>query len=383
MTTRYVDGTGVGSDAYDGLAAVWNGVHGPKATLNGAEDTPVVAGDLVHVRPGTYRELLTVDVNGGVGSVIEYRGDYGGLIWTSTAGQPVRITGSDNDQTATRANCITATTKIYRTFTNFVLDLATGDVVSLLTSCTNITLNKCHISYRSKYGVEVTGASQAAITISNCFFTGGDGGGTAIAILFSHSSTVSNAGHLVSNCIIRGAYTSNGVYSSRVGGITVQNSLVLCQCMGVYIGTALAVGQTVTVNNCIFEHCNTALLATALGEITEDCNNITNCCTARMNVGVGASSLAYAPSWDTRWFMQLVNAGAGPNSVTQIVSPYDLASYSQLLNVAGTSPSATDMRGTAIQGAAREWGALEYDGTLKVQGGGGPVGISPIRGSLM
>jgi hypothetical protein len=37
------------------------------------------------------------------------------------------------------------------------------------------------------------------------------------------------------------------------------------------------------------------------------------------------------------------------------------------LNVAGKNPPLTDLRGTAVQGAQREWGALEYDSTLSIK----------------
>ena len=60
MTTRYV-GPG-GSDANSGLTWALR-----KLTLNGVEDTPVVAGDTIYVGPGTYRETLTVDVSGTAG----------------------------------------------------------------------------------------------------------------------------------------------------------------------------------------------------------------------------------------------------------------------------------------------------------------------------
>lgn len=58
MTTRYV-GIG-GNDGNSGLTWALR-----KLTLNGVEDTPVVAGDVVYAGPGAYRELLTVDVSGG------------------------------------------------------------------------------------------------------------------------------------------------------------------------------------------------------------------------------------------------------------------------------------------------------------------------------
>jgi hypothetical protein len=58
MTTYYV-GPG-GSDGNNGQSWAQR-----KLTLNGAEDIPVVAGDIVIVGPGVYRELLTCDVSGG------------------------------------------------------------------------------------------------------------------------------------------------------------------------------------------------------------------------------------------------------------------------------------------------------------------------------
>lgn len=58
MTLRYV-GPG-GNDGNSGLTWALR-----KLTLNGAEDTPVVAGDVVHVGPGVYREQLDIDVDGG------------------------------------------------------------------------------------------------------------------------------------------------------------------------------------------------------------------------------------------------------------------------------------------------------------------------------
>ena len=50
--------------------------------------------------------------------------------------------------------------------------------------------------------------------------------------------------------------------------------------------------------------------------------------------------------------------------VGEYISPFDLSSNSQVIDVAGTSPTTTDLRGTSVQGTQREWGALEYDTTL-------------------
>src|SRR3990172_1122802 len=132
MTTRYV-GPG-GSDANSGLTWALR-----KLTLNGVEDTPVVAGDTVYVGPGTYRELLTVDVSGTTGNPITYIGDYSGVN-TDGVGGIVRITGSDNDQTATRANAILVNGFNYRTFSGLALD-TTSEVGLSMISATNVIVD--------------------------------------------------------------------------------------------------------------------------------------------------------------------------------------------------------------------------------------------------
>lgn len=375
MTTRYA-GPG-GNDANSGLSWALR-----KLTLNGVEDTPVVAGDTVYIGPGTYREMLTVDVSGTAGNAITYIGDYSGAN-TDGIGGVVRITGSDNDQTATRANGVTcAAQRNYRTFRGFALDMFTGYHITggLATSGTNWIVERCYLGISdgaAAYGIVCGGANQAAWTIRNCYFMTGR---AQLPVWFYHTADVNNCGHVVENCILIGSGNSTAsaaIMSSNVGGIAVRNSNLYAFGYGVQVAAALAVGQTVTVNNCILQAMNIALVATAVGEIVENYNTIASCTTARSNVSVGANSNAFPPLFDTRWFFEAVGGG-------RILAPFDLASYSQLVNVAGTSPSTTDMRGTAVVGTQREWGALEYDNTLLIKsaGGGGAVSISPFRGNL-
>jgi hypothetical protein len=347
MTIRYV-GPG-GSDVNSGLTWALR-----KLTLNGVEDTPVVAGDTIYIGPGTYRETLTVDVSGTAGNVTTYIGDYTGAN-TDGIGGIVRVTGSDNDQTATRANCVVASSKNYRTFSGIVFDTCTGSLLSL-TSITQTTFQNCFFMYPavSSNCIYCAGASQATLTISNCFIYGGPG---AASINFTHTSVVDACSHSVQNCVF--LCGSAAVYSVRVGGITVKNCTVYASRSSAFqVATALTAGQTMTVNNCIIQGCNVALSATVTTEFVENYNNLFANVTNRTNVDVGANSLAYPPLLDFRWFFEMVLGGG------RLLSIFDLASFSQLLNVAGTSPTATDMRGTTIIGAQREWGALEYDSTL-------------------
>jgi len=125
MTTYYV-----GKGGNDGNAGTsW---ADRKLTLNGAEDIPVVAGDLVIVGPGVYRETLTVDVSGGAGNLIAYEGDWIGHR-TDGVGGAVRVTGSDDDQAITRASCVDATAakRDYRSFIGFTFDMVSGRIIDV------------------------------------------------------------------------------------------------------------------------------------------------------------------------------------------------------------------------------------------------------------
>lgn len=359
MTIRYC-GPG-GDNANSGLTYALR-----KLTLNGVEDSPVAAGDLCHVAPGTYRETLTVDISGSAGNLIEYRGDYSGVN-TDGVGGIVRVTGSDNDQTATRANFVAlAAQRDYRKFTGLHIDgCSSGTIITNGVIADGWEIDRCHISSLGNAAVDISGSTTVGWTISNCFITTGV---AAHGIRVTFSSTISNVAHLFQNNIIMSR--GSGIQFVRVGGATVKNCrLLLCAGIGVQVATALAVGQTNTVNNCIIERCTTGLAAINVGEITSNYNNLYGNQTNYTNVTAGANDNTYLSLSDSRWFFQLVNAGAGPYNAQQLITPFDLSAASQLVNLAGLNPPATDMRGTAIQGAQREFGPLEYDSTLKIRGG--------------
>lgn len=352
MATYYVGPSSAG--AADGTS--WANRYG---TLNAAEDRPVAAGDTVYVGPGTYREQLTVDVSGSSGSPITYIGDYTGAV-TDGVGGVVRVTGSDDDIATARTSCVAAASKNYRTFRGFTLDLSSSHHIGCSGACSNWIVEDCYFSLLPSNSVASayfagTGTSN---TVRRCYFIGRHYGAE-----FSHSSSVSSAGHLVENCIFVGL--TRGVSSVRVGGITIKNCSFWTCTAGIRVATALAGGQTVTVNNCLFQVCGTALQATATGEITENYNALYFNSTDRTSTSTGANSNAYPALPDTRWFFETVLDDG------TLLSPFDLASYAPLINVAGTSPATSDMRGTGAVGAQREWGALEYDPSLDFEAGAG------------
>lgn len=379
MTTYYV-----GSGGNDGNAGTSWATR--KLTLNGVEDIPVAAGDTVYVGPGTYRELLTVDVSGSSGNPIAYIGDYDGS-HTDGVGGVVRITGSDNDQTATRSYAIhdNNVQRNYRTFRGFQIDTTSSYCIYGQAAGTNWIIEDCVVFLGGAGGgaqLYVNGANQSAWTIRRCYFDYPASQGKSI--YFNHSSTVDNTEHVVQNCIIRGHGHNNAVSIrvDRVGGVTVRNCNIANVRIAIGLSVALSAGQTLTVNNCILAACDLALYAVAAdGTFVENYNCFYVNSTDRTNVGTGANSVGYVPLFDTRWFFEAVNDG-------NMVTPFDLASVSPLVELnSGASAPTADMRGTTVQGTYREWGPLEYLSTLDIEagsgssGGGGPViGSRIIRG---
>ena len=347
MTTYYV-GTG-GNNANDGLS--W---ANRKLTLNGAEDVPIAAGDTVYVGPGVYRELLTVDVSGSGGSPISYIADVAGE-HTDSVGGIVRITGSADDKANTRASCITASSKSYRTFRGFMLDTTSGDLIDT-TSADNWIVEDVTFqpSANNIFGVDFDGSGQSTNTVRRCLFVVLGGGGSGGGVRCNHSANVDNAAHVIENCIFLGSGSNTGVWTPRVGGVTIRNSIFIGADFGVRIGTALTVGQTQPVNNCVFYGCRFGVHATTSGEITEDYNSFCANDTARTNVSTGANSNTWPPIFNPLMLL------AGFN-LPQF-EPWSLSEWSQVRAITGTGTATDDLFGMARPATAAKlsWGAVQY-----------------------
>ena len=345
MTTYYV-GSG-GNNSNNGLS--W---ANRKLTLNGAEDIPVVAGDTVYVGAGLYREMLTCDVSGSSGAPITYIGDYTGAN-TDGIGGVVRWTTTNDDIVSTRNICVKMEGRNYRTFEGFSYDGPTS-----IYSCFWVQSNSVdHLTIRNslfEHTNAIRSYQTALITnmlLENCVALDVSG-------LYTEGAVQDNCGNLIQNCLIIGAGSAIDVKS---GGTLVKNCMSIGTNKFVVVSSTLNSGQVVTVNNCIILfNINYALSANTLGNLVEDYN----VCPSRNNVAVGNNSTSQMPLLDKRWFHELINGGS-------MITPFDLASFSLLINRAGTSPTTADMRGTTVQGTQREWGALEYDSTLDIEAGAG------------
>ncbi len=196
MTVRYV-GPG-GDDGNTGLTWV-----NRKGTLNGVEDTPVAAGDIIWVGPGVYREALTCDISGSAGNVIEYRADITGKN-TNGVGGLVRITGldADTDTTTTRANILLINSRSYRKFSGFLMDNWNGRGIQI-TSGANITIERWGaigcidnaVTSTGQFFIAKAGGSGASVNVvvDGCWMMGSNGSfyGT-YGIGSTHEPTIRN-----------------------------------------------------------------------------------------------------------------------------------------------------------------------------------------------
>lgn len=310
------------------------------ATLNGAEDKPVVAGDTVYVAPGVYRETLTVDVSGTAGAYISYIGDVSGE-HTGGIGGPVRVTGSDNDQTATRANCITQIAgRDYRLFRGFTFDMTTGFLINGAQSPEHWIIEDCSFSDTNSFSIEMAGDDQVDIRIRRCAFLGACTQTTS-RLRFNSGGGIQDSDHVVENCLFIGG--GHGVNIDDVGGIDIRNCLFYNIDNGVRITDALPVGYTaVNIENCICVSNNLAVRAINLGEIVENYNTFYRNNTDRTNVNVGGNSVAYPPLFE----VPLLNAGYGQLSGFRLPWWFgSLSRWSQIRQITGSNEPDEDLFG--------------------------------------
>lgn len=337
MATYYIDPVN-GNDADDGLS--WANAF---LTLNGAEDEPVAAGDTVYVGPGVYRELLTCDVSGGgVGTPITYIGDVTGEN-TDGVGGIVRITASDDDQTATRDYCINGTLKEYRTFRGFQMD--TAALYGVYDFGIYFILEDCVIILCYYAGMRVDGNTPTGFIVRRCIFS--DFYLRGIWMVMGVEESVAG---LIENCSFI-AMTDAAVYVEKLDDLVVKN----CMCIGVGTGVraVAALAGTIDVNNCIFESIGTALRAAAAGDLVEDYNTFFNNDTDRTNVNVGGNSVTYPALF------------RAPILLDGYKFPWcfgELSEWSQVRAITGTSEPSDDLFGIGrpATAAKNSWGPVQF-----------------------
>ncbi len=251
----------------------------------------------------------------------------------------MRICGTDNDQTVTRANCIVCANN-FRTFRGFHCDSASSSAVSITGN--NVIFEQGSACY-CPTGILASGASCNNVTIRRCIIKWN----ASLGISFIHSAAVDNTNQLVENCEFDGT-ASGCVLITRIGGVTVRNSQ-FTGTFGVRCNASPNVGQVNTVNVNIFTGCSTAMAAILTTDLTEDYNDINSCATPRTNVSVGTHSVTYPPLLA----LPLLTLGVGG------VVPTMLSGASQLGALAGTNVATNDLYGQT-RATPSSWGAAQY-----------------------
>lgn len=348
MTTYYVGPGGNNGNAGTSWAT-------RKLTLNGAEDIPVVAGDTVYVGAGTYRETLTCDVAGGAGTPITYIGDVFGAN-TDGVGGFVRVTGSDDDQSATRNYGIDTNNKNYRTFRGFVVDGCAQRGIQIFGD--NVIVEDCAFMHNNQYGIyRVSGSTD--LIIRRCWVMWN----MITGIQISASVTEDNTNILIENCIVSMNPNSN-IYNNGVGGLTINNCTIVGGYRGVRQVLALNPGQTSAVYNSQIIYCLDGLFADVAGDLVEDYNNLRNNTTDRTNVAVGANSVSYLPMMKPPFLQQ---------TRQYIWNPIVPADWSSLASIVGSAEATEDIYGFT-RAANSSYGAVQYNATRR------PIDAGTSRG---
>ena len=365
MTTYYVDWEKADNSG-NGLTLAT-----AKKTLNGAEDIPVAAGDFVWVRPGVYREMLTVDVSGSSGSPITYQGDVAGQIWHP--GGVVRITGSNDDLTITRSQNINsgsggAGSTNYRTFKGFNFGMV-SDAMIFNNKSDYWIVEDCVFANSDIWTVGIEWQNGVGNNIiRRCLFYS-----LSAPVQIRHDTLqVDDKNNLVENCIFIGGDTAIGIH--RVGGTTIRNCLFLSHpWAGVYIPVALSNGQTTIVENCIFRGIENAALVSTVDpatneEITEDFNDFFGNNSDRDNVSVGANSTTDAPNLD---ISILLSGHRLPWKIGELLPSSPVARRTD----SGSAPS-DDLYGLTrpVTNGKRSWGPIQFTGAVRettITDGGG------------
>jgi hypothetical protein len=360
MATYYV-GPG-GSDSNNGLSYAAR-----KLTLNGAEDIPVAAGDIVYVAPGTYREELVCDVSGSSGSPITYIGDVTGA-YTDGIGGRVRITGfnTDTTATATRANVLDPSTRSYRTFRGFAIDGSSGNTIRAV-DADYLILEDCVIQGggQTAFSEGVQLSSSFGAIIRRCKFKLTYGNGSSVRAVGTSNEDVST---LIENCIFEGA---DGGYSQlSCIGVTIRH----CTFNGgrYAIETSTGTASMLTVQYCIIAGWERGFSAATSGHIVENFNSVFGCQTARTNTASGANSVARAPLWED----DLLLAGYELSG-----RGYRMGAGSDMIRKEGHADTDDDYYGRArpATDSKKSWGAVQFDGvsrnTSTVRTGGASLKI--------
>ena len=269
---------------------------------------------------------------------------------TDGVGGVVRITGSDNDQTRTRAACIVPGTNDYRTFRGFQFDGAVH-CFNGISECDYFLIEDCTISSMDGGGLvrsttgDLVGWTIRRISVLGRYF------------VYQASGSGDDCGMVVEDCPCVGA-----TILLRTGGNVVRNCWLCAESANGVETESLTTGQCVWVTNCIINDGADGVDASVQGEIIEDYNCFHHNNTARRNVTAGAHSVSHLPLWS----MPLLHAGADQLSGFKFPWHFgDLSEWSPIRAIAGVDERNTDLYGIRrpATAAKNSWGPVQFHDT--------------------
>ncbi|MCH8899728.1 MAG: right-handed parallel beta-helix repeat-containing protein, partial [Acidobacteria bacterium] len=224
------------------------------------------------------------------------------------------------------------------------IDTTTGSALRGI-SCEDWIVEDCFVfNGRAGACIEFT-EDQKNITVRRSVIIG-----NLYCVRFYSDTVRDDRNQLVENCLLNGSGFGIGVYSRRVGGITVKDCTIPAS-TGLNV-SALTVGQQVDVNNCLIVNARFGMQADDTTQIIENYNTFYGNSTDRSNVNVGANSVTYPPLWTPPI---LLDGYQFPSWF------YELSEWSQVARIAGTGQTAEDLFGNVrpTVAAKKSWGGFQ------------------------
>jgi hypothetical protein len=335
VTTYYIDPVN-GNNSNNGLGPdASHGSNKPYATIGKilATSGVGVSGDIVYLAPGTYREVVTVNITSPT-SELQILGDPANAQGFKTSGGVLINSGpiiwtayTTNDTTAPSSSApISLNGRDYLTLQDIVLYGGSGTTRNIIDADTahsrNITFRRCAFypgNGNNSGVIRYTGTAgeSADWVIDSCIVVGPYITGIRIDLPTSASADY-DSNFLIKNCLLYGGadttilITGSGANSFKGGGVDIQNCLIGGR-GGVSVNNAnIATSIPCTVYNSIIEVGQGACMsANTSGQITENYNVLTGA-TVRTNVTAGGNSISnnsYARmlSWGHEWLNSGMN----------------------------------------------------------------------------
>lgn len=253
MTTYYVRKTGSDAAAGTSPATAW-------LTIDKAANT-VVAGDIVWIGAGVYRELVTIDTSGTNGSEIEWRADIEGS-QTGDAGLVIITALTDETGSGGTGNVLNLNGGQYNEFYDIIFGPSGTGAADITISATGVNSN------------------YQGILFDTCtFFMPSDGANQLMTLNYGVAGAISGNRPTCRNCICYGVITSDyGTLLADVACGWVWENCVFYGSVSVDGPASASFGiENYAFTNCVFVNPSATCLTILDQWNTGDTGRIDNC----------------------------------------------------------------------------------------------------------